>query len=102
MLRLAAGKNPVSHVGKIYNVLAHELAMRIHAEIRGVRNVTVWMVSRIGQPINRPLVVSTQLSLKKGYSLKRITGDVQDLIKNELVDMERFCDALAKGQFGIC
>jgi S-adenosylmethionine synthetase len=60
------------------------------------------MVSRIGQPINRPLVVSTQLSLKKGFSLKRITGDVQDLIKNELVDMGNFCNALAKGQFGIC
>ena len=98
----AAGKNPVSHVGKIYNVLAHELAMRIHAEIGGVRSVTVWMVSRIGQSINRPLVVSTQLSLKKGYSLKRISGEVQDLIKNELVDMEKFCNALAKGQFGIC
>jgi S-adenosylmethionine synthetase len=98
----AAGKNPVSHVGKIYNVLAHELAVRIHAEISGVRNVTVWMVSRIGQSINRPLVVSTQLSLKKGYSLKRITGDVQDLIKNELVDMERFCNTLATGKFRIC
>jgi S-adenosylmethionine synthetase len=92
----------VSHVGKIYNVLAHELAMRIHAEIRGVCNVTVWIVSTIGQPINRPLVVSTQLSLEKGYSLKRITGDVQDLIKNELVDMEGFCHTLAKGQFGVC
>ncbi len=98
----AAGKNPVSHVGKIYNVLAHELAMRIHAEIRGVGNVTVWLVSRIGQPINHPLVVSAQVGLKRGYSLKRITGDVQDLIKNELVDMERFCNALATGKFGIC
>ena len=98
----AAGKNPVSHVGKIYNVLAHELAMRIHAEIRGVRDVTVWMVSRIGQPINRPLVVSAQVGLKKGYSLTRISGDVQDLIKNELADMKGFCDALAKGQFGVC
>ena len=97
-IEAAAGKNPVSHVGKIYNVLAHELAMLIHAEIRGVRDVTVWIVSTIGQPINRPLVVSTQLSLKKGYSLKRISGDVQDLIKNELVDMERFCNALATGE----
>jgi S-adenosylmethionine synthetase len=74
----------------------------VRMKIPGVRNVTVWMVSRIGQPINRPLVVSTQLSLKKGFSLKRITGDVEDLIKNELVDMENFCNALAKGQFGIC
>jgi S-adenosylmethionine synthetase len=98
----AAGKNPVSHVGKIYNVLAHELAMRIHAEVRGVRDVTVWMVSRIGQPINRPLVVSAQVSLKKGYALKKISGDIQDLITHELADMEAFCNNLSKGQFGIC
>lgn len=25
-LEAAAGKNPVSHVGKIYNLLAHEIA----------------------------------------------------------------------------
>ena len=98
----AAGKNPVSHVGKIYNVLCHELAMKIHAKIAGIRDVTVWMTSTIGQPINRPLVVSAQVSLKKGYSLKRISGDVQNLIKNELAEMEEFCDALAKGQFRIC
>jgi S-adenosylmethionine synthetase len=97
----AAGKNPVSHVGKIYNVLAHQLAMRIHADVRGVGAATVWMVSRIGQPINRPLVVSAQVGLKKGYSLKRVSGDVQDLIKNELAGMKDFCDALAQGQFGI-
>jgi S-adenosylmethionine synthetase len=101
-IEAAAGKNPVSHVGKIYNVLAHELAMRIHAEILGVRDITVWIVSTIGQPINCPLVVSAQVGLKKGYSLKRISGDVQDLIKHELVDMERFCNALATGKFGIC
>jgi len=97
----AAGKNPVSHVGKIYNVLAHELARRIYADVQGVRDATVWMVSRIGQPINRPLVVSAQVGLKKGYSLKRVSGDVQDLIKKELAGMKDFCDALATGQFEI-
>lgn len=98
----AAGKNPVSHVGKIYNVWARELAMRAHAQIPGVRDVTVWMVSRIGAPVNQPLVVSAQVGVKKGYSLKRISGEVQGLIKHELADMEHFCEALAKGQFGIC
>ena len=98
----AAGKNPVSHVGKIYNVWARELALKAYAQIPGVRDITVWMVSRIGAPVNQPMVVSTQVGLKKGYSLKRITGDVQDLIKHELADMKGFCDALAKGQFGVC
>jgi S-adenosylmethionine synthetase len=98
----AAGKNPVSHVGKIYNVWARELAMRAHVQISGVRDITVWMVSRIGAPVNQPLVVSAQVGVNKGYSLKRISGEVQELIKHELGDMEGFCDALAKGQFGVC
>jgi S-adenosylmethionine synthetase len=97
----AAGKNPVSHVGKIYNVLARELAGRAYAQIPGVRDVTVWMVSRIGAPVNQPLVVSAQVGLKKGYSLKRISREIQELIRHELADMESFCEALAKGQFGV-
>ena len=98
----AAGKNPVSHVGKIYNVLAHELAMCIYAEVRGVRDVTVWMVSRIGQPIDRPLVVSTQVGLKKGYSLERVSGEIQDLLKTALGHMPEFCEALAQGKYRVC
>ena len=98
----AAGKNPVSHVGKIYNVWARELALKAYAQIPGVRDITVWMVSRIGAPVNQPLVVSAQVGVNKRYSLKRISGEVQELIRHELADMKSFCDALAKGQFGIC
>ena len=98
----AAGKNPVSHVGKIYNVWARELARKAYEQIPGVRDATVWMVSRIGAPVNEPLVVSAQVGVKKGYSLKRISGEAQELIKHELADMEHFCEALATGQFRIC
>jgi S-adenosylmethionine synthetase len=97
----AAGKNPVSHVGKIYNVMAHELALRTCAQIPGIRDITVWMVSTIGSPVNQPLVVSAQVGVNKGYSLKRISGEIQELFKHELGDMEGFCAGLAKGQFGI-
>jgi S-adenosylmethionine synthetase len=97
----AAGKNPVSHVGKIYNVLARELAMQAYAQIPGVHDVTVWMVSTIGAPVNQPLVVSAQVGVNKGYSLKRISREIQELITHELADMEGFCEALAKGQFGV-
>jgi len=97
----AAGKNPVSHVGKIYNVWARELALGAYAQIPGIRDATVWMVSRIGAPVNQPLVVSAQIGVNKGYSLKRISGEVQELIKYELAHMEGFCEALAKGQFGV-
>ncbi|MEX2490968.1 MAG: methionine adenosyltransferase [Nitrospirales bacterium] len=96
-----AGKNPVSHVGKIYNVMARELARRACAQIPGIRDVTVWMVSTIGAPVNQPLVVSAQVGVNKSYSFKRISGEIQELVEHELNDMENFCDALAKNQFRV-
>jgi S-adenosylmethionine synthetase len=53
----AAGKNPVSHVGKIYSVLTHLLADQIYTQVSGVREVVVWLCSRIGDPVDRPVPV---------------------------------------------
>ena len=49
-LEAAAGKNPVSHVGKIYNLFCHMLASRIWSTVDGVDEATVWMCSQIGRP----------------------------------------------------
>ena len=53
-LEAAAGKNPMSHVGKIYNVLADVLARDIVARIEGVGTAEVQLLSRIGQPLDQP------------------------------------------------
>src|SRR5574337_1680584 len=50
----AAGKNPVSHVGKIYTVLSHRMADQIYQRVEGVREVYVWLVGQIGQPVDQP------------------------------------------------
>jgi S-adenosylmethionine synthetase len=56
-----AGKNPVSHVGKIYNVLAQKAAAEI-AELEGVKEAYVTLVSKIGSPISQPLLRGVQIS----------------------------------------
>jgi S-adenosylmethionine synthetase len=56
-----AGKNPVSHVGKIYNVLAQKAAAEI-ADLNGVEEAYVTFVSKIGSPISRPLLRGVQIS----------------------------------------
>ena len=48
-----AGKNPVSHVGKIYNVMAQKAAADI-AKMEGVVEAYVTLVSKIGSPISLP------------------------------------------------
>ncbi len=65
----AAGKNPVSHVGKIYNVLAPMLADWIYREVPGLQQVVVWLCSRIGDPVDKPRVASVQVKLDRQISL---------------------------------
>jgi S-adenosylmethionine synthetase len=67
-----AGKNPTSHVGKIYNVLAKKAANEI-AELDGVEEAYVTLVSKIGSPIDHPLL--------KGAT---IYGDLNLVPKNEI------------------
>ena len=55
-----AGKNPVSHVGKIYNVLAQKAASDI-AGLEGVAEAYVTLVSKIGSPISQPLLRAVQI-----------------------------------------
>ncbi len=60
-LEACAGKNPVSHVGKIYNVLATMMAKEIHERIPASRWVDVKLLSAIGEPIDQPQVASVEI-----------------------------------------
>jgi S-adenosylmethionine synthetase len=98
----AAGKNPVSHVGKIYNVLSHRIAMKLYENIEGCQEVYVLMLSRIGTPINEPQVATAQLLLEKGRRVSDITGKARDIIGRELESINAFCSDLSKGKYPIC
>ncbi len=98
----AAGKNPVSHVGKIYNVLAHKIAKNLYETIEGIREVYVLLLSRIGTPINRPQVATAQVLLERGKKVSEIAGPAAEIFEREFADISRFCTALSKGKYPIC
>ncbi|HMK45154.1 MAG TPA: methionine adenosyltransferase [Methanocella sp.] len=54
-LEAHAGKNPVNHVGKIYNIIAIKAAEDI-AKLDGIEDAYVFLVSRIGAPLNEPQI----------------------------------------------
>ena len=96
-LEATAGKNPVTHVGKIYNVLARLAAERIYREVKGVREVYVKILSQIGKPINRPLMVSVQVLPEKGYSLTNVRADVRSIVVEEVANVSRLTNLILKG-----
>jgi S-adenosylmethionine synthetase len=97
----AAGKNPVSHVGKIYSVLTHVIAAQITA-IPGVRQAVVWLCSRIGAPVNQPQVAAVQVALDGHTRLSVIEGTIREEVTGELERLPDFCRALAGGKYPIC
>jgi len=97
----AAGKNPVSHVGKIYNLLSHELASHIYVEVGGIREVTVWLCSQIGKPIDWPLMAAAQVILAEGVGLEDVRDPVAVVIDRELAGIRRFTRRLAQGELAV-
>lgn len=102
MLGAAAGKNPVSHVGKIYNLLTYRIADKIYNNVGGVREVYVWLLSRIGQSIDQPKVASAQFILDRGVTLKDISRNVEETISTELDNIDKFCDYLVHSPVSVC
>ncbi|MEA1924293.1 MAG: methionine adenosyltransferase [Candidatus Altiarchaeota archaeon] len=58
-MEATSGKNPVNHVGKIYNLLSNEIARDIAKE--GAKEVHVRIMSQIGKPINKPVIASVNI-----------------------------------------
>ncbi|HVN87538.1 MAG TPA: methionine adenosyltransferase [Candidatus Binatia bacterium] len=97
----APGKNPVSHVGKIYNVLAFRLAERIYREVRGVTEVWVWLCSRIGEPIDQPAVAAVQYAPEGDGDFATIQRLTTELIDAELSAITDFTRDLAAGRYAV-
>jgi S-adenosylmethionine synthetase len=86
-LEAAAGKNPVSHVGKIYNVAARDIATRVVEGHPDVLRAECLLVSRIGAPIDRPAIAEIGLALRDGGSVARLSTPVADIARDVLSDL---------------
>jgi len=94
----AAGKNPVSHVGKIYNVLTFEIARHVHEEVPEIEEVYIWLLSKIGSPIDHPAVAAAQAVLKGNNSIEKIRHKISEVLDYELENIGTFCMELAQGK----
>lgn len=83
-MEAAAGKNPVNHVGKLYNIIAGEMAMDIWKKVKGVKEVTVKVLSQIGRPITEPQSVSIQLIPTSEFTSNDADEEIEDIVKTYL------------------
>jgi len=96
------GKNPVSHVGKIYNLLSHDIAKEIFSKVDGLKEVYVWLLSEIGRPINDPKAVIVQFIPKNEEDVSKIQKEVDEIVKERMANIQSFCKLLAEGKLSVC
>jgi S-adenosylmethionine synthetase len=82
-LEAAAGKNPVTHVGKLYNVLANRIARALVAEVAGVREAYCYLVSRIGRPVSEPQLFDLKLCLDDPAALGALRPRALEVARGE-------------------
>jgi S-adenosylmethionine synthetase len=91
-----AGKNPVAHVGKVYNVLARRMAQKL-AELEPIREATVYLASQIGRPIAEPQLVAVELALESRLDVPDVTAQVKQIVNAVLPEAANFARNWALG-----
>jgi len=91
-----AGKNPVTHVGKLYNLAAALLSEAIVEETDGVLGATCVMVSRIGAPVTEPQLIEVRIQTD-GRPQADVLGAVERIAADHLQRIPRLVDDLLDG-----
>ena len=90
-LEAAAGKNPVTHVGKLYNLLSHQAAHKIYTVAGGdVAEVNVRILSQIGKPISEPLSANVDLVMNDGVRFNRWQRDAESILTDYLDNIDKY------------
>ncbi|MBI4184789.1 MAG: methionine adenosyltransferase [Proteobacteria bacterium] len=86
-LEAAAGKNPVTHVGKLYNLAARAVAEEIVAELPEAAAAECCLVSQIGRRIDDPQLAQVRIALARGGTLAPLRPRIQALVRANLAGL---------------
>jgi S-adenosylmethionine synthetase len=97
-LEATSGKNPINHVGKIYNLLAMVLAKEIAENVDGIKEVYIRILSQIGLPIDQPHMASIQTVLKEGANAVQVNEQAREIVDNGLENITKIQEMLFRGE----
>ncbi|MGC9147029.1 MAG: methionine adenosyltransferase [Infirmifilum sp.] len=95
-LEATAGKNPVSHIGKLYNVVAFNAAQEI-IQLDNIKEAYVKLISQIGKPINEPLLAYVAINADDA-TLSRVKHKAEEILENHLDGINRLWERFLRGE----
>ncbi len=96
-LEAAAGKNPVSHVGKTYNVAAREIVEKVVTEHPDLTQAYCYIVSQIGAPITEPKAINVELF--GNCDIDKVKGSIESICDEVIAKLPRVWEGFVKRQY---
>ena len=98
-LEAAAGKNPVSHVGKIYSAVANIIAQRVVNEVEEIQEAYCYMVSQIGKPITQPQVCDVKIRTNR--DIKGVEEVIKKIAEEEIAQIPEIWKGYVEKKFSV-
>jgi S-adenosylmethionine synthetase len=96
-LEAAAGKNPFSHVGKLYNVAAHRLAEALVESVPDISRAECYLVSQIGRRVDEPQIVDVRVGLQPTAALSDVRGRIEEIVRDAIARIGSLTQEILRG-----
>lgn len=99
-MECVAGKNPVNHVGKLYNLAAGLIAEALVRQIDEIEAAECYLVSQIGRPIGEPQIIEIRIRSAAHTSPVDLRPRIEEIMVANLERLDGFADDLLDGRLG--
>ncbi|MFA1610450.1 methionine adenosyltransferase [Halobellus rubicundus] len=97
-MEATSGKNPVNHIGKIYNLLSTDIAETVVDEVDGIRDLQVRLLSQIGRPIDQPHVADAKVVTEPGADLDALEPEIRAIVDDRLANVSDITRRVIDGE----
>jgi S-adenosylmethionine synthetase len=98
-MEASAGKNPVTHTGKLYNILANQVADEIIKLGKGdIVEVHTRILSRIGRQIDDPQAASAKVIYASNVSPSRYASEIRAIYDDRLAKITDLTEEIVSGK----
>ena len=100
-MEATSGKNPITHIGKIYNVMSKLIADDIAEKVTNEAEIRVRLLSQIGKPVSEPLNASVQIVLphaEEDSHLKTWMSEAEAITADWLDNVDKVSDMIIEGK----
>jgi S-adenosylmethionine synthetase len=97
-MEATSGKNPINHIGKIYNLLSTQVAQECVRRVGGIDEIYVRFLSQIGHPIDNPLIASAQVLPREGVTVRELNDEIRSIIDDSLENITCITERVISGE----